>query len=132
MQNERMIPVFEKAIEKLEQGLKECKGDQKVSVMKKPVHDALAGFCEQSEEFARAVEEGKSFAECMAAVAKGCGSALSDLEAYKRAVKFYFPGADVRMTLTIDTGNAAALEERNIPSVPAGTGGIVLDLTDFL
>lgn len=43
----------------------------------------------------QAVVQGGSFEECMKAVEKGAGSALSDLDAYKKAVKFYFPTATI-------------------------------------
>ena len=34
-------------------------------------------------------------------VVKGAGSSLNDLEAYKRAAAFFFPGCVVEMKLTI-------------------------------
>lgn len=90
------------AIAKLDKELKELtKCSQHIKVMKQPVHDALVTFCRQDSEFAQAICQGESFAACMEAVAKGAGSALSDLEAYRRAVQFYFPGADIRMQMTI-------------------------------
>ena len=69
--------------------------------MKTAVAEALESFCRQKEEFAQAVVQGGSFAECMAAVAKGCGSSMSDIEAYRRAAAFYFRGAEVKMELRI-------------------------------
>lgn len=90
-----------KAIEKIEGGLSSVKG-QKESVVKRPVADALISFCRQQEEFAQAVVQSeKTFADCVAHVVKGCGSALSDIEAYRKAVEFWFPGAVVDMVLTI-------------------------------
>ena len=58
-----------------------------------PVAEAIKDFCRQSDEFAQAVVQGGDFPACMSTVAKGAGDALSDLEAYRRAVSFYFPGA---------------------------------------
>lgn len=52
--------------------------------MKSAVRDALLEFCRQNEEFAQAVVQGGAFPDCMAAVAKGVGSSISDLEAYRR------------------------------------------------
>jgi len=92
---------YEQAKEKLEKGAKEIKGSKAVA-MKVAVKDTLLDFCKQDEEFAQAVVQGGSFADCMAAVAKGVGSSISDLDAYKRAVSFYFPGAAVHMHMTID------------------------------
>ncbi len=92
---------YEQAKEKLEKEAEEVKG-AKEGVMKAAVQTTLLDFCRQDEEFAQAVVQGGSFADCMAAVAKGVGSSISDLDAYKRAVSFYFPGAEVHMHMTID------------------------------
>lgn len=90
-----------KAVEKIESGIAAVKG-QKENVVKRPVADALISFCRQQEEFAQAVVQSeKTFADCIAHVVKGCGNALSDIEAYRKAVGFWFPGAVVDMVLTI-------------------------------
>lgn len=103
------------AVEKLEQEAKAFQGNKYESAMKTAVLGALISFCRQNEEFAQAVVQGGSFGECMAAVAKGCGSALSDIEAYRRAAAFYFRGAEVKMELRIclepeETGKIISLE----------------------
>lgn len=111
----------ERAETRLKEEYDKVKG-QKESAMKSAVRDALLEFCRQNEEFAQAVAQGGSFPDCMAAVAKGVGSSLSDLEAYRRAAAFYFDGARVNFTMTIQ------LE----PEEPEGDQkGILLDLTDF-
>lgn len=110
----------EQAIEKLEREAKAFKGNKYESAMKVAVLEALESFCRQDEEFAQAVVQGGGFAECMAAVAKSCGTSLSDLEAYRRAAAFYFRGAEVRMELRI------CLE----PEAEAGKI-IHLDFSDF-
>lgn len=97
---------------------------QKASAVAPAVADALVDFCRQDEEFAQAVAQGGSFADCVAAVVKGVGSCISDLEAYRRAVQFYFPGADIKMQMTIDLCPQAGTPEE--PTVP-NKGGIVLD-----
>lgn len=74
-------------------------------VICEPVRACLKDFCEQNGEFAQAVAQGGSFGDCLKACAKGIGQACSDLEVYKRAVQFYFKGADVHMKLTIDLGD---------------------------
>lgn len=91
----------QQAVERLELEAKAFKGNKYEAVMKTAVLEALLSFCRQSGEFAQAVAQGGSFSECMAAVAKGCGSAMSDIEAYRRAAAFYFRGAEVRMELRI-------------------------------
>lgn len=89
------------AIAKIEGGIAAVKG-QKENVVKRPVADALISFCRQQEEFAQAVVQSeKTFADCVAHVVAGCGNALSDIEAYRKAVGFWFPGAVVDMVLTL-------------------------------
>ena len=71
----------------------------------------------------------------MKAVAKSCGQALSDVEAYRRAAAFYFPGAKVKMQLTIDLiGDAAKEPEPYTPKHAAEEkpSGLVLDFRSFL
>lgn len=103
--------------------------DKYATVMKSRVADKLLEFCEQDEEFAEAVAQGGSFADCMAAVAKKVkgNQGIEDLEAYSAAVAFYFPGAEIRCTMTIDligaAGKGVKAQEK---------GGIVLNLADFL
>lgn len=91
---------YEQAQNRLKEEYKEVKGT-KESAMKGAVRDALLDFCRQNEEFAQAVVQGGSFKDCMTAVAKGVGSSISDLEAYRRAVSFYFDGAKVNFSMTI-------------------------------
>lgn len=120
----------QEALAKLKRELPEVKG-QKESAMKQAVAEALEGFCRQDGEFAQAVVQGGSFPECMKAVAKGVGGSISDLDAYKKAVKFYFPGAEVRFTMTVETGIPA--KTAGLPTEPApAPSRKILDLTDFL
>lgn len=72
-------------------------------VLAKPTADALMEFCRQEPEFEQAImQSGKSFTDCLNEITKGIGSAISDLEVYSRAVKFYFHVATVRFHMTID------------------------------
>jgi len=65
------------------------------------------------------------------AVSKGCGSAISDLEAFRRAVRFYFPGADVKFHMTVNL--CADVEAEAATAAPvASTSPKILDLEDFL
>lgn len=110
------------ALKKLEKESKELNSKSgPVQAMKAAVYDALVMFCVQDEEFAQAVVQGGSFADCMAAVAKDVGSAISDLDAYRRAVRFYFPGADIRFQMRInlcaDAEAAQAQKHRDKPKV---------------
>lgn len=64
---------------------------------------ALTLFCQQEPEFEQAIEQsGKSFQECLDSVCKGIKHSISDLEAYSKAVKFYFSTAEVHFNMQID------------------------------
>ena len=97
------------AFEKLKKEKPKVTG-QKEKAMADAVMDAIKVFCQQEPEFAQAIVQGGTFAECMKKVAAGTGSSISDLDAYKKAVQFYFPGAEVHMQLTIDLIGTAAAE----------------------
>lgn len=118
------------AIAKIEKELAGFKGQPWEEVMKKEVAAALCNFCKQDETFARAVAEGGSFADCVRSISTSPRQMMSDLEAYRRAVRFFFPGADIEMQMTI---NLRAGDKPEMPAhgVPRHSG-IVLDLTDFL
>lgn len=112
---------YDEAKERMEREYGQVKG-QKETAMRGAVRDALLEFCRQNGEFAQAVAQGGSFPDCMAAVAKGVGQSLSDLEAYRRAVSFYFDGAQVEYSMTIRLEPADTGQDRE---------DIVLDLADF-
>ena len=101
---------------------------QKEKAMAGAVLATLKDFCVQNEDFAQAVEQGGTFADCMKAVAKGVGNSISDLDAYKKAVQFYFQGAKVQMQLSIDLIGDAAKKR---PDEEAGAKSVVLNLADF-
>ena len=113
---------YEQAAERLENETGQVKGS-KETIMRDAVREALLEFCRQNEEFAQAVAQGGSFPDCMAAVAKGVGSSISDLEAYRRAVSFYFDGARIDFSMTVRLEPADTAQDQG--------GGIVLDLSDF-
>ena len=113
------------ALNKLDDESKKGSYDKYASAMKSAVLKALKEFVKQDAEFAQAVVQGGSFENCMKAVAKNCGSSISDLDAYKKAVQFYFPGAEIRMTMTIDLIGAAGKDEDK-------PKGVILDLWSLL
>ncbi len=112
---------YEQARERLNKECREVKG-QKERAMSSAVRDTLLEFCRQNEEFAQAVAQGGSFPDCMKAVAKGVGGSISDLEAYRRAVSFYFDGARVQFQMVIQLEPAETEPDR---------GGLLLNLSDF-
>lgn len=126
------------AVNKLKKEYKAAKLDKYGKVVGKPVLDALCDFCRQNDEFAQAVlQSSGTFDDCIKAVTKGISSSLSDIEAYKRAVAFYFPGATVQMKLTIDLGdegfsNKPAEDDKPLVTVTASRVELSLDsLLDF-
>lgn len=69
---------------------------------------ALIEFCEQNSEFAQAVVQmniDKSIKDCIESTVAKAGSSISDIEVYKKAVEFYFPGADIHFDMRIDLGD---------------------------
>ena len=120
------------AVNKLEKEIKAVSG-QKEKAMASAVLAALKDFCLQDAEFAQAVAQGGSFADCMRSVAKGVGSHVSDIEAYGKAVAFYFPGAKIRVQMTIDlVGDAAPIEAAPEVETELRSSAITLSLADFL
>ena len=104
MNNEKSAEsVCAEAIAKINSEMKSMKTDRYTAVIAKPVADALCSFCRQEAEFAEAiVQSGKTFADCCRKVVDGVSASLSDIEAYKRAVSFYFPGAGIDFAMTVD------------------------------
>lgn len=77
--------------------------DRYQKAMQADVRKALLSFCKQESEFSQSIIESKqTFKDCMAAVAKGVRDSISDLEAYRRAAQFYFPGAGIEFFMKID------------------------------
>ena len=123
----------DQALEKLRKEAAAVSGS-KERAMSEAVRATLENFAGQEEEFAQAIVQGGSFADCMKAVAKGVGASISDLEAYKKAVQFYFPGAEIRMQMTIDLIGAAAAVPATEEKEPERKKpeNIILDFTEFL
>lgn len=126
---------FEEARKKINEGKKDVKG-QKEGAMKNSVADALITFCAQDDVLAKEIVDGGTFADCMKAVAKGVGSSISDLEAYKKAVKFYSPSAEVGFAMTIqrtadsDSVMSAGTEVEKTEHM-AQEGRKIIDLSAF-
>lgn len=86
------------SVEKLRQELKNPeKGlSRQAAALMKPICEMLISFCQQDTRFADAVFEKKeTLSDCVKAVAHGATYMISDVDAYKKAVQFYFPAADV-------------------------------------
>jgi len=103
--------IIKNALDKLETGAKEKITDRYGSVIKTYVHSALAGFCKQNESFAQAIIDGGTFAECIKYCTEGIGgnTGISDIDIYRRAVQFYFPGARVDFKIQIMTNGVQTI-----------------------
>ena len=105
---------------------------QKQEVIAPSVAEALKSFCEQEPEFEQAIEQsGKTFQECLDVCVKGVSSSISDIEVYRRAVKFYFSTATVSFHMSIDlSGDNGA--EKPITMTKSDVLDVSLDdLLDF-
>ena len=106
-------------------------GKKEIAV-KDAVLKTICKFCEQNAEFKQAIEQSnKSFADCLKATVKNAGASLEDLEVYKRAVAFYFPGADIKCTMTLDLGDEGFSNNSETPT-GAASGKLQLDLDSLL
>lgn len=107
------------AIDRLAKEDKESKFDRYGIVMHTAVCGALSEFCRQNAEFAQAIcQSNKHFSDCMRAVAKGISNAISDLDAYTRAVQFYFSTATISFKMLIDVGDGVLNETPAAPKPP--------------
>ena len=86
---------------------------------------ALKQLCEDNDEFAQAVmQQDKTVCSCLEEVVKGVKGSLSDLLALKKAVQFYFPGADIKLTMSLDLGDGGTSNK--------GTKSVELELDSLL
>ena len=102
------MTITQQAINKLDEGMKEKITDRYGNVIKTYVHNALEGFCRQNEAFAQAVLDGGTLPECIKHCVQGLheNTGISDIDIYRRAVQFYFPGAMVDFHISIVTEGA--------------------------
>lgn len=97
------------AFNKIDEEIKSFKGDQKGKIVYTYVGNVIKKFCEQNENFAETVYKTKrSLSDCVKEILNGCDrTGISDIEAYRRATKFYFPNSEVEGHLIIHiTGDA--------------------------
>lgn len=105
--------IIEQAQEKIKPSDKKKLGRYENAV-NNAVSQTLRAFCEQSEEFARAiVESDKTYDDCLTAICKGLGSSISDFDLYTKAVQFWFPGAVVEYKMTIRMSEYETEEEQH-------------------
>lgn len=133
MENQEHL--LNKALEKLVIDLKDAKLSRHGKAVCGHVTKALKKFCRQNGEFARAVAQSdKTVVECVEATVKNAGTYLSDIEVYRRAASFWFEGAAVKFTMTIDLGDdgfSNAPAENTAPEVTPQKG-LSLSLDELL
>lgn len=95
--------IISQAVEKINCKDKPEKNDMFAVAIGEHIKKALATFCEQNEEFARAVLDGGSANECIKSVADKIRTrkSVSDFDVYQLAVKYYFPVAVVDFIMKI-------------------------------
>lgn len=135
MKNENLtFGIYEKAVAKIDTELKAFKGGNKETAVKQYVADTVKEFCHQEVEFSEAViQNDKTLSDCCAEIMKGVGSHVSDIDVYRKAARFYFPGCSVRMTMTIDLiGENHENVKTGSVSVPAVPKKLDISLDDLL
>lgn len=121
----------ELAIKKLESEYKTAKADKYGNVVKQPLLEVLCDFCRQDGEFAQAVYQGGSFEDALKAAVKGAQNHTPDIQIYRKAVQFYFPGSDIQLNMKINL--CASVEQSVEPKMPTAQHEVIsLNLSDFL
>lgn len=74
-----------------------------------PVREALINFCKQEKKLAEAIiKSTKSFKDCLKSIVADTKAKqyISDIEAYRRAVIFYLPEAEIECKMTVRAKNS--------------------------
>lgn len=122
----------QKAVNKLESEFKKAKFDRYGNVVGKPVLKTLKDFCNQNEEFALAVlQTDKTIQQCVEHAMKDVKQSISDIDTYRKAVEFYFPGATVRFSMTIDLGDGGFSNSETPQEQPDNINLSLDSLLDF-
>ena len=126
-----MGSINEKAVEKLKIEFNVMKKlTRRAEVVAEPVLNALCEFCNQSEIFSQSVvQTGRKLKDCIEDSVKDAEGAISDVEVYRRAAAFYYDGATINVTMTINLGGENKHEEAPTPNQ---NKGLSLSLDDLL
>lgn len=126
-----MNEYLQAAIQKLDREIQQFSGGEVQRVIYKPVAETLKSFCRQDAEFAQAVvQNNQTLSDCCKEITKDVNrnnAALSDIETYRRATNFYFPGAGIHMEMRIDLCASVSNTDNNKQSKV-----IRLELDDLL
>lgn len=106
------------ASEKIASELDKFAGDSYGQAVKDFVASTLTNFCQQNARFAEVVYKTKrSLSDCCAAIMKGCGNHISDIDVYRGAVRYYFPNSEIEFQMNIKfTGEAPTEAEMEKPA----------------
>lgn len=108
---------YDTAIRLIDEGVKQKKpASQVAGIIRQPVADALKQFVRDPEFADAVVAKGENgFSECLTEIVKGAGASLSDIETYRRAANFFFPGCGVSFRMEIDLTAAANGRKEILP-----------------
>jgi len=109
------------AKEKIAAELKGFTGGQKEKAVSEFVASTLTHFCEQNVPFAEVVyKTRRTLSDCCAAIMKGCGNHISDIDVYRGAVRHYFPNADIDFVMNVQINGDPPTEEEmaKLPEKP--------------
>lgn len=107
--------------------------NQKARAIEIATAKTLKQFCDQSEEFSRAiVESDKTFDGCLREIVKGVGSSISDFDVFTKAVQYYFPGAVVEFKMILRMSEYETDEEPPAPAPEKPKDTISLSLDSLL
>ena len=100
---------YDTAVRLIDESLKQYKSTSRiVDLIRYPVADALKQFVRDPEFADAVVAKGENgFSDCLTEITKGVGASLSDIETYRRAASFFFPGCGVSFRMEIDLTAAA-------------------------
>lgn len=119
---------YDTAVRLIDEGVKQIKPASRVAdVIRQPVADALKQFVRDPEFADAVVAKGENgFSDCLTEIVKGVGASLSDIETYRRAANFFFPGCGVSFRMEIDLTAAANGRKEILP------GGETVDKVEAL
>lgn len=99
---EKDIDITQAAIEKIKGEYEKFHGDNKAKAVSSYVSTILQDFCKQDKRFAEVVYKfRRTVSDCCKDILQGVGNHISDIDVYRRAVKFYFPNSEINMNMTI-------------------------------
>lgn len=111
---------YTSAAEKMDAELKDFKGGQKAKAVSSYVAKAIKQFSKNERFAAAVVASKKTLSDCCTKVMENVGSSISDIEVYRRAAAFYFPGCKVAFKMEIEVdGVQTPTEEISEPVEPS-------------